>query len=826
MEKKVELKFECTAPTLMKFHESRAQVRSILGPFSCLSGDSRIWTEHGLERMDDLYKRGEPFRVWSRRGDGTESLEWATAPFMKGVQNLTRVNLEGGGSFRCARDHRVLTDSSVWLPITSLKKGDRLLTSSDIFRRGCLQGEHRSLNTVEGSQVHCSKCHCRCDEQPQFSATVVQEPSPSQRGVQVDSKYDGTCQLFQEQEHNGIPSGISEFPSIEGEPARTLGVSLFQLLYGIVQRFFGCALYKVFHTSQTSYQSALPVDTGLATERLDLSDKDDSERLHRFSGLPCDNSLGILSITVPLECPEVYYDLTVPSTGNYIGEWGIIHHNSGKSYDICIELFALSLEMPPCLDGVRYTTIGFVRENATLIKESMMRTWIKLFPEDPNKKEPLKSWVTWSPPMGIKMRFPHPSGDGTTVSIQIDCKHQSAPEDAEDVKGWELTHLWIDEANKVPENCVMDSIGRLGRVPDKDKLPIDPKTGVPIVPRFCAMLSSNMPHEKHWLWQNRLKPPQGWEFFVQPPAYFYEGMGKDGKRLYVPNRGQKIGQGIGPAENIDHLNEGFGYYKRILQGAVGSKGHARVMVIVCAQPGHVIDGEPVYGGYNPEIHYTGKKIPFDITKTLFLGFDWGFWPTCVFVQINDSGQLCVIDLIDGDGEKTAIEQLWNSKLQAKLINEYKFGAGAQIMAICDPATGGSQVNLDTCKDFIERKGIKILSCITNLPKPRIESVESFLRSTVYGGKPAFQVGADAYKIHEGMNGYYCLRTVETGNGTIYSETPCKNEWSHSQDALQYICHAIKNPSLYGIEWRNKGDIKTGSDFVIPSGPKPCAAGVV
>lgn len=496
--------------------------------------------------------------------------------------------------------------------------------------------------------------------------------------------------------------------------------------------------------------------------------------------------------------------------------------SSGKSFAVATELFLLSLDMPPCKDGVRRTGILFARENATLIRDSMMKTWIKLFPEDENKVLPYRSWVCWHPPMGIRMRFPHPSNDGTDVDINIYCRHQGSPEDAENLKGVEISHVWIDEANRVPKTCVTASIGRMGREPDKDNLRVDPVTGLSPTPRFCAFLTSNMPHEKHWLWENKLNPPSEWEYFIQPPAFFYEGKTKDGKRRYVPNTGQKLSKGILPAENIENLNEGWGYYVSQLN----CMPHEQALVLVCAQPGHVVDGLPVYGGYSAERHYAGKKIPFDITKTLFLGFDWGFWPTCVFAQINDLGQLCYIDMIDGEGVRMGIEQLWKTHLRAKLINEYRFGAGAQIIAVCDPAVGSSQTNLDNCLEFIARQGINIMPCATNLLRPRIDSVDHFLRSTVGDGLPALQIGADAYKLHEGMNAYYVLKAKESATGTQYSEEPVKDEWSHAQDAAQYIAHMIKNPVLYDVDWRNKGSAGyDGAGYVQPA-VNVGAAGVV
>ena len=77
--------------TMELLHREERLVRGMMGPVGCLAGECRIWTERGLERMDELYRRGEPFRVYSMHKSGRVCLEWATAPFVKGREPLLRV---------------------------------------------------------------------------------------------------------------------------------------------------------------------------------------------------------------------------------------------------------------------------------------------------------------------------------------------------------------------------------------------------------------------------------------------------------------------------------------------------------------------------------------------------------------------------------------------------------------------------------------------------------------------------------------------------------------------------------------------------------------
>ena len=498
---------------------------------------------------------------------------------------------------------------------------------------------------------------------------------------------------------------------------------------------------------------------------------------------------------------------------------------SGKSWAVCQKVYLKAMNMPPCKDGVRRSAVAFIRDTATNLRDTTLVTWLRMVREDKTGKIRGLSWVTREPNINVHLNYDHPSGDGTTVDLMIYFRYQGCPDDRENLKSLDLTDIYFNEVNNVPRECVEMGIGRTGRYPDLRDLGVDPATGKPYACEFRTFMDSNMPNEKHWLWEKYLDPPDGWEFFRQPPAYFYEGRGKDGKRKYVPNFGQKAAQGIPAAENINHLGEGWKYYAKQLR----MMKHEAAMVLVCAQPGHDISGEPVYGNYNPEVNFTKAELKFDVGKTLFIGFDWGLWPTAVLAQMNGDGQLQALEVIDGDSEKMGISQLWENRLRPKLINDYLWQNGAQIFAIGDPASGASQVDMSNCAEFLASKGLPVIPCQTNSPSERIDAVDHFIRGTVWGGRPMLVIGPKAYKLHEGMCGYYHLQTKQTPSGTVFSEVPAKDQWSHCQDAFQYICHAIKNPSLYNIEWRNRNgmteDLSVGGGCVVHNADVG-AAGVV
>ncbi len=80
----------------------------------CLSGDTRLLTDQGLRRMDELAD-GRAFAVWGGSG------RWAPAmAFRTGVRDVYRVTLSSGVSFRATEEHRVRTESGADVPVREL----------------------------------------------------------------------------------------------------------------------------------------------------------------------------------------------------------------------------------------------------------------------------------------------------------------------------------------------------------------------------------------------------------------------------------------------------------------------------------------------------------------------------------------------------------------------------------------------------------------------------------------------------------------------------------------------------------------------------------
>ena len=67
--------------TLELLHREERLVRGVMGPVGCLSGECRIFTEQGLKTIEELYRIGKEFRIWSRWPNESCHFTGATAPF-------------------------------------------------------------------------------------------------------------------------------------------------------------------------------------------------------------------------------------------------------------------------------------------------------------------------------------------------------------------------------------------------------------------------------------------------------------------------------------------------------------------------------------------------------------------------------------------------------------------------------------------------------------------------------------------------------------------------------------------------------------------------
>jgi len=91
----------------------------------CVTGDTLIATENGLERVEDLYFANRPLKVVVDGRLSDEALLPASPVFATGIKPVYKLTTREGFSLRLTADHRVMTTRG-WVAAKDLRPGDEI----------------------------------------------------------------------------------------------------------------------------------------------------------------------------------------------------------------------------------------------------------------------------------------------------------------------------------------------------------------------------------------------------------------------------------------------------------------------------------------------------------------------------------------------------------------------------------------------------------------------------------------------------------------------------------------------------------------------------
>lgn len=628
--------------TLEILHRDERMVRGVMGPVGCLAGESRIWTSRGLERIDDLYKRGEPFMVWSMGKDNCPSLELATAPFVKGCEPLYVVSVGDMGRFRCAGAHLVLTGNNHWSKVEDM------------------------------------------------------------------SEY-GSC---------------FGFMGLRSEQSGAVDITLAPL------------------------------------------------NVHK-RGLEAE--------------PSQYYDLTVESTGNYIGEWGIIHHNSGKTTGVVADMNMRHFRQRICRDGIVRDRFALVRGTLALLNATLVDTWVRMFPRT----------KTYGSKYGVCGSLTQVR-NGVTHIIYL----RGFGLDKQGALGNLLSNNFsgaiINEAVTISEAAKDGTAGRNGRYPDLMDAPagFENMPGAWIdkdgYPRWFlnhgVSMDTNAASEDSW-WYKKSRDggadPEREVYFEQPPAAFREWDDANEKWVYELNMGQR--PGVPPAENIEHIPEHWDYYRNI----IGSSGEAHIRRYVCSEYSKTEVGNAVFSDFSERWHVANSGVPWPPPGTrLVAGMDFGQDRCTVIGYHSAEGRLMVC--AEASDKTGSVEEFGNNVLRP-LLAQHGFTPN-DITIFCDPAG----LNKGEHSSIGGILGMRMCGFNAMPPKNlpnndvliRLESVRHFL-TRIVGAKGAVQLDPGCTRLVRSIGGGYVWQQRRVGVEKMDTDTPAKNAHSHIADAFQYLCCGVR-----------------------------------
>ena len=91
----------------------------------CVTGETLIYTESGLQRADELARNAAPLEVVVDGRFGTEAVLGASPVVMTGIKDVYRLMTREGYEVRLTGDHKVMT-SRGWVKASELQPGDRV----------------------------------------------------------------------------------------------------------------------------------------------------------------------------------------------------------------------------------------------------------------------------------------------------------------------------------------------------------------------------------------------------------------------------------------------------------------------------------------------------------------------------------------------------------------------------------------------------------------------------------------------------------------------------------------------------------------------------
>jgi len=465
---------------------------------------------------------------------------------------------------------------------------------------------------------------------------------------------------------------------------------------------------------------------------------------------------------------------------------------NGKSVTCIMEMLRIAYEQWPNNKGVRKTRWAIIRNTNPELRTTTLNTWKQWIPESisPVVMHPI---ITTKFIQTIK-------NDGTSIEMEVYFLALDKPDDVKKLLSMELSGVFINEAREMPYVIVKAARERIGRYPaaidgytatDKYTPPED------ICRRKCLIMDTNPPDTDHWWYQlaeegclkNSTNKPlaikqvaEVFDFFRGPAPLI-----KQDDDTYLPNP---------KAENMGHLPGGYKYYLDMIAG--NTEDHINVQVL--GNYGVIKEGKLVYERYNDRLHCAEKHfLPIE-GLDICLGWDFGLTPACIIGQITETSQVRIIAELTS--EDMHVRQFARDVVKPFLQNKFgKFRIG---FSFADPAgsnrgegEGKSAIKILNDEHIINDDGDVIVPldmgfitepAPTNDPTRRQDSVNSFLIRLVGSGEPGFIMDKRCKMLRKGFQGGYHYKRIQAGGvEDRYRDVPNKNQFSHSHDALQYLC---------------------------------------
>lgn len=454
-------------------------------------------------------------------------------------------------------------------------------------------------------------------------------------------------------------------------------------------------------------------------------------------------------------------------------------YGSGKSCACAVDVLSYVCAQAPASDNVRYTRVGVIRSTYNELLTTTRKSLLEVFPAECGT-------ITGG---GVSPRgfYLIPLPDGTTAQVELNLIALASADDCEKLRSVNWTFAWINEATGVPPEVFGTVQQRVGRFPAAD---------MGGVSWGGVILDFNMPPHGSWLYTLINNPPDNYLCIKQPPAAFEE-VDEHGKKHFTINDNAENLRNLGAREQGDPedftteedyenylLFKGRRYYRNQIDTLQRMGREDVIENQYCMIDVPIIEGKPVYSNFSYDQHVAKEiltPLPF---HNIIIGMDQsGIHPAAVILQMQQH-RWCVLDELYADGE--GLEDFLNAMLLPLLRSKY---STCPVAAAIDPSNTKDSFTAITPKRRLEDIGIPAVTELTNSPKIRIQTVEHMLNLTSGG----LLISPACEMLIRGFQSEYRYRRLRASGtiGAVYTPQPEKNEYSHTQDALQYAALLIQ-----------------------------------
>lgn len=469
----------------------------------------------------------------------------------------------------------------------------------------------------------------------------------------------------------------------------------------------------------------------------------------------------ILSITRK-EVKEIYWDIQVDGTHNYVTVDGAIHHNSTKTTAGIMKIAYMAKQMARCADGIRRSRAVWVRRSRQMLFDTSIKDFLSWFPEgqagDFNKTN-----------AQFILRF-------DDVECEVLFRPMEDESDVNRILSLQLSFAVLDEFREISPAVFEALQGRLGRFPDKRMVLHRPEWGVDEKGNEVAgcVTDEGKPHKHMWGMTNPPDADTYWEkLLTEPPS----NVGA----FFQPS-------GMSPeADWVKYLPAN--YYEDLAQG----KSQDYIDVFIHSKFGRTLSGQPVWRCFDRDVHVAKEELKSN-APNLVIGVDAGLNPTAVLTEMTYDGRVLVLDALTGlEGGMSALR--FCREMLRPLISS-KYPMKTVVIAIDPAAFQRVQTDERSVADIFRQEGFHVMAPVdrSNTLSPRLSVVEKYLTMTV-NGNAGMLISPQCKGLISAMGGKYRYK-INTKGET--DDKPDKNHpFSDYADALQYACLHHDKGSISG-----------------------------